>query len=145
KYILLVTDGNPDRCGEPDPQCGQDDAITAVQAAFAAGISTYVVGIGDITAATNDPGCWGRCGPLHLQDLANAGAGLPVLRNTDPNYLNNCFNGARRDANGKQLYLGSYVDDPLLAGTASFFVPNGRAALRDAIASILSGVRSCTF
>jgi hypothetical protein len=148
KYILLVTDGNPDRCGEPDPQCGQDDAIAAVQAAFAAGITTYVVGIGDVATATNDAnsGCWGRCGALHLQDLANAGVGLPVLRNTDPAYLNNCFNGTtRRDANGRQLYLASYVDDPLAAGSAQFFAPSGRSALRDALSSILSGVRSCTF
>lgn len=148
KYILLVTDGNPDRCGEPDPQCGQDDAIAAVQAAYAAGVTTFVVGIGEVLAATNDSnvtGCWGRCGQLHLQDLANAGVGQPVLRNTDPTYLNNCFNGARRDVNGKQLYLASYVDDAALAGNAPFFAPNGRAALRDAIAGILSGVRSCTF
>lgn len=148
KYILLVTDGNPDRCAEADPQCGQDDAIAAVQAAYAAGITTYVVGIGDIAAEASSGdvnGCWGRCGPLHLRDLANAGVGLPVLRNTDPNYLNNCFNGARRDANGVRQYLASYVDDPLLAGAAPFFAPSGRAALRDAIASILSGVRSCTF
>jgi hypothetical protein len=147
KYILLVTDGNPDRCGEADPQCGQDDAIAAVQAAFVAGITTYVVGIGDVAAAnTTDSGCWGRCGALHLQDLANAGVGLPVLRNTDQNYLNNCFNGTtRRDANGKQIYVASYVDDPAAAGTAPFFVPSGRAALRDTLSSILSGVRSCTF
>ncbi len=148
KYILLVTDGNPDRCDEADPQCGQDDAIAAVQAAHVAGITTYVVGIGDIASAGasgDASGCWGRCGPLHLQDLANAGVGLPVLRNTDQNYLNNCFNGARRDAMGVRQYLASYVDDPLLAGAAPFFAPSGRTALRDAIASILSGVRSCTF
>jgi hypothetical protein len=147
KYILLVTDGNPDRCGEPDPQCGQDDAIAAVQAAFSAGITTYVVGIGEVlTASGAADGCWGRCGPLHLRDLANAGTGLPVIRNTDPTYLNNCFNGTtRRDANGKQIYLASYVDDPTLAGAAPFFAPAGRTALRDTLSSILSGVRSCTF
>ena len=145
KYILLVTDGNPDRCSEPDPQCGQDDAIAAVQAAYAAGITTYVVGIGEVLASNDENGCWGRCGPLHLQDLANAGLGLPVVRNTDPNYLNNCFNGARRGANGQQLYVASYADDPGLAGSAPFFAPTGRAALRDTISSILSGVRSCSF
>jgi hypothetical protein len=82
---------------------------------------------------------------LHLRDLANAGVGLPVLRNTDQSYLDNCFNGARRDAAGVHRYLATYVDDAQLAGAAPFFVPSGRAALRDAIASILSGVRSCTF
>jgi hypothetical protein len=80
-----------------------------------------------------------------LQDLANAGIGLPVVRNTDPDYLNNCFNGARRDASGTRIYLASYVEDPLLAGSAPFFAPTGRAALRESISRILSGVRSCTF
>ncbi len=147
KYILLVTDGNPDRCAEADPQCGQDDAIAAVQAAFAAGITTYVVGIGDVATVAANPdaaGCWGRCGPLHLQDLANAGTGAPVLRNADQNFLNNCFDG-RRDLNGIQQYVATYTDDPTLAGSAPFFAPNGRAALREALSSILAGVRSCTF
>jgi hypothetical protein len=146
RYILLVTDGNPDRCGEADPQCGQDDSIAAVQAAFAVGITTYVVGIGDIAITDTNPtsGCWGRCGPDHLRDLANAGMGLPVLRNTDPTYLSNCFNN-RRDANGVQQYVANYVDDATLAGQAPFFAPAGRSALRDTLANILSGVRSCTF
>lgn len=147
KYILLVTDGNPDRCTEADPQCGQDDAIAAVQAAFAAGITTFVVGIGDVATAVANPdqaGCWGRCGPLHLQDLANAGTGAAVLRNADQNFLNNCFNN-RRDLNGLQQYVATYVDSAELAGAAPFFVPSGRADLRAVLGQILSGVRSCTF
>jgi len=147
KYLLLVTDGNPDRCDLADPQCGQDDAIAAVQAAYAAGITTFVVGIGEVAADANDPGvtgCWGRCGALHLQDLANAGSGLPVLRNTDPNFLNNCFDG-RRGLNNVQIFTASYVEDPTLAGAAPYFVPDGRTALRDALGGILRQVRSCTF
>jgi len=46
---------------------------------------------------------------------------------------------------GVQQYVAAYAADPALAGTAPFFAPTGRAALRDAIAGILSGVRSCTF
>jgi hypothetical protein len=146
RYLLLVTDGNPDRCNEADPQCGQDDAIAAVQAAFAAGVTTYAVGLGDAALAGNAAaaGCWGRCGALHLQDLANAGVGEPVIRNTDPEYLNNCFND-RRDANGVQQYVATYADDATLAGAAPFFAPSDAAALRDTLASILQGVRSCTF
>ena len=43
KYLLVITDGEPDTCQLFDPQCGQDAAIGAAQAAFAEGISTYVV------------------------------------------------------------------------------------------------------
>src|SRR5262249_33647018 len=46
KYILLVTDGNPNTCVHIDPQCGQDQAIKAAQDAYAAGIGLLVLGIG---------------------------------------------------------------------------------------------------
>jgi hypothetical protein len=79
KYILLVTDGNPNTCAALDPQCGQDLSIKAAQDAYAAGIGLFAMGIGDIVAQPNN-GCptSGRCGALHLQDLANAGIGAPV-------------------------------------------------------------------
>jgi hypothetical protein len=79
KFILLVTDGNPNTCEVINPQCGQDLAIKAAQDAFAAGIGLFVLGLGDIVADP-DSGCptAARCGLLHLQDLANAGVGAPV-------------------------------------------------------------------
>jgi hypothetical protein len=79
KYILLVTDGNPNTCQVLDPQCGQDLSIKAAQDAYAAGIGLFAMGIGDIVAQPNN-GCAAsaRCGALHLQDLANAGIGAPV-------------------------------------------------------------------
>lgn len=80
KYILLVTDGNPNTCEAIDPQCGQDYAIKAAQDAFAAGIGLFVLGIGDIVTDPNG-GCTGtgaRCGLDHLQDMANAGVGAAV-------------------------------------------------------------------
>jgi hypothetical protein len=79
KFILLVTDGNPNTCAMLDPQCGQDLAIKATQDAFAAGIGLFAMGIGDIVAQPNN-GCptSARCGQLHLQDLANAGVGAGV-------------------------------------------------------------------
>jgi hypothetical protein len=79
KYIVLVTDGNPNTCQTLDPQCGQDRSIKAVQDARAEGIRTLVIGMGDVL--TEDTGCLPtlmNCGTLHLQDLANAGLGLGV-------------------------------------------------------------------
>ncbi len=79
KYILLVTDGNPNTCETLDPQCGQDYAIKAAQDAFTAGIGLFVLGVGDIVKNPNS-GCPtdARCGALALQDMADAGVGAPV-------------------------------------------------------------------
>lgn len=63
KIIVLATDGEPDTCAQPNPQNGQDESIDAVEAAFTAGIETFVISVG------ND------VGTEHLQDLANAGIG----------------------------------------------------------------------
>jgi hypothetical protein len=72
KYVVLATDGAPDTCEIPDGQTKGDKAdakaksVAAAQDAFAKGIRTAVIAIGD------------GIGTDHLQDLANAGAGLPV-------------------------------------------------------------------
>jgi hypothetical protein len=64
KYILLATDGEPDTCAVPNPSEGQPEAVAAAQAAFAAGIETFVISVGaDVSQA-------------HLQDMANAGQGV---------------------------------------------------------------------
>lgn len=78
KVILLVTDGDPDYCGNPganDPtgnptspteaRKAQQMTIDAVKNAFAAGIKTYVMGIGQ------------DIGEAHQQEVANVGLGYP--------------------------------------------------------------------
>jgi hypothetical protein len=67
KFIVLCTDGEPDTCEDGDDQeGGREEAIAAAQAAFGMDIGTYVISVG------ND------VGEDHLQDLANAGVGLPI-------------------------------------------------------------------
>jgi hypothetical protein len=68
KVIVLATDGEPDTCEVPDPQtpAAQDESIAAAQNAYNQGLPTYVISVGPETSQQ------------HLQDLANAGAGLPV-------------------------------------------------------------------
>jgi len=66
RSILLVTDGNPDTCAQPNPDQGQPQAVAAAQRAFAAGIDLYVLGISNGIAGEN------------LQQLANAGKGRPI-------------------------------------------------------------------
>lgn len=70
KAIVLATDGEPDTCATPNPQEGQPESIQAAQDAFAAGISTYVISVGE------------EVGEDHLQDVANVGVGKEI---DDPN------------------------------------------------------------
>ena len=66
KSIILATDGDPDTCIDPDSnnqQASKDLSVAAVQAAFAAGITTHVISVGDEVTQT------------HLKALAVAGAG----------------------------------------------------------------------
>ena len=74
RSILLVTDGNPDTCQQPNPDEGQPQAVAAAQRAFAAGIDLYVLGISNGIAGEN------------LQQLANAGKGraLDLVWGVDP-------------------------------------------------------------
>lgn len=63
RVLLLVTDGDPDTCAQPDPQNGQQEALDAAARAHAAGIDFYVLGVSlDISGDK-------------LQQLANAGQG----------------------------------------------------------------------
>jgi hypothetical protein len=64
KMIVLATDGMPDTCAEPNPQNGQQESVDAAKAAFAEGIKTVVVSVGPEVSQD------------HLQDMANAGAGV---------------------------------------------------------------------
>jgi von Willebrand factor type A domain len=63
QVLLLVTDGDPDTCAEPDPQNGQQEALSGATRAHSAGIDFYVLGVSlDISGDK-------------LQQLANAGQG----------------------------------------------------------------------
>jgi len=60
--FLVATDGAPGACG---PGGGEAGVVAATREAFAEGVRTYVIGVGDETSAA------------HLQDVANAGIGVP--------------------------------------------------------------------
>jgi len=148
KYILLVTDGSPDTCWSKDPQCGQDASIKAVQAAYAQGITTYVLGIGDILDPSAD-GCQsGRCGKDYLQDIANAGTGQPVepIPATDTNYAySTCITNSPTKA------LTATYAAPGGGATAPYYTVKGSGTASDVtplvaeIKKALIQTRSCTF
>lgn len=86
KVIVLATDGEPDTCAQPNPQNGQQESVDAAAAAFAQGVRTYVISVG---AEVSDK---------HLQDVANAGAGVgpgdpdaPFYKANDPQALAQAF------------------------------------------------------
>jgi hypothetical protein len=139
KYMVLATDGEPDTCpgsclgddcpvpdsaGWPrDPQCGQDRSIAAVQAAFAQGIRTFVIGLGD------------DVGAAHLQALANAGAGLPVVLTADEvqRYTDDC----RIPPGGLHASYGGPGPN------ARYFAPADQRQLAQALRAVVGMVRSC--
>lgn len=99
KVIVLATDGEPDLCANGnDEQGGRERSVAAVEAAFTAGVTTFVISVGD------------EVGEDHLRQLANLGQGFPA-------------------------------DDP----TDRFYRADDAAALAQAFADIVTGVRSCTF
>ncbi|WP_437878355.1 vWA domain-containing protein [Sorangium sp. So ce513] len=119
KYILFVTDGEPDRCDDGPAVCARDDVVGAVQSAYRQGIGTFVFGLGEGSFAD------------HLQDLANAGSGQPVRR--PQNTQQSCFTGA-----------GTYAD---VGGTAMVYTPDptNATALENELNAAITGAKSCTF
>jgi hypothetical protein len=164
KYILFVTDGEPDFCDNGNALCPPDSVVALLQDLAAgvdaqglprAPIQTLVFGITSPTASIRLP---------VLQGFANAGAGLPVaplLPNPgqpyDPNALFDQCNGvlgwsqAFTAAHGRAAVRGesiaTYATDPALAGTAPVYRPdpNDQAALTEQFRAALAGVKSCTF
>jgi hypothetical protein len=64
RYLVLITDGEPDTCIEPDPQNGQEQALEAAGEAHERGIEMHVVGVSSDVGAS------------HLQQMANVAQGV---------------------------------------------------------------------
>jgi hypothetical protein len=151
KYVLFVTDGEPDFCDNGDAKCPVDAVVGAIQQLSAKGIHTIVFGLkSGLTNISGDT----------LQAVANAGAGLPVAApfagaavkdvcyacQAVPGWVSQwTAAGATQDCQtpGKET-LGSYSP---AGGNATVYNPDpaDQAALTDQIASVVSGIKSCTF
>ena len=126
RHMILVTDGEPDSCATPDPQCGQDESIAALQAAHGMGIGTSVIGISSDVSAR------------HLQDLANAGQGQAVLA-PDIQYTYNCVNP------GYATLSATYAAAGEAQGTAPIFQPGDSQSIASALQTLIRGVYDCSF
>ncbi len=148
RYLLFVTDGEPDFCDNGEAACPVDAVVAKVQQLAADGIHTIVFGLkSSLSNISGDT----------LQALANAGASQPVaLPFGGANAQQVCYDcqgvpgwkaqwATAPDCAtvGKQV-LGSYA---LSAGAAQVYHPDpaDQAALTAQIASVVSGIKSCTF
>ncbi|MFZ5892303.1 MAG: vWA domain-containing protein [Myxococcota bacterium] len=149
KYILFVTDGQPDYCDDANTLCAPDSVIAGLQNLKAKNVTTIVMGlqsaVPDLPAGI-------------LQSFANAGAGQPTLAplraNSDAFAFYDQCNGVagwRADlvASGKTaergVTLGTYVTTG--GGTAKLYAPSNadQAMIASQLGSALAGVKSCTF
>jgi von Willebrand factor type A domain-containing protein len=131
KVMLLVTDGDPDFCNDPDRICAMDAVIGAVQAAYSQGVSTAVFGLKRAELSEQ-----------HLRDVANAGSGQPVALPPGVNSEEDLRNRCRSNPPGS--LTGTYSPT---AGNAQFFQANGtdQVALGAALDAVIFGIRSCVF
>jgi hypothetical protein len=154
KYILFVTDGQPDYCDDGDPLCAPDSVVGRLQR-MAAGldddgvqnepIQTLVFGIDSPLSAIS---------PEVLAAFANAGAGQPVapLAASPNSVYDQCNNVAGWAADfattGKDAVRGATAGDYSPVGGAATVYrpdPNDQAELVEQIRAALAGVKSCAF
>lgn len=142
KYMVLITDGNPDTCEVVNPQCGQDLSVKALQDARAEGIVTMVLGFGELALpGEQSTGCnaaQARCGLEHLQDLANAGAGQPVMAPPPEYVYQACVAGEQGSAG---TLLATYSNE---GGNALYYTDTSHGDLVGALSAIMDGILADT-
>jgi len=147
KYILFVTDGEPDFCDDGESNCPIDDVVYRLQALKAKGIQTIIFGLQN-----------GNVPPATLQAFANAGAGQPVAAPFAANGMPIPLMQAYYDCQGIPGWkteataagrtgmdmLGTYSPT---GGMTKYYQPDpaDQTALATQLRSVLAGVKSCTF
>jgi hypothetical protein len=141
KYVLLVTDGEPDFCDDGDPVCPVDATVGALQALQAAGIETLIFGVDSVLSTVSD-------GTLYA--FANAGAGEPVAPPvvSAPGVQAQCqsssgWQAAYTASGATGTSIGSYSSN----GSAPVFRPDptDQQALRKLFQGTVAGIKSCVF
>ena len=151
KYILFVTDGEPDYCNDDYAVCPVDSVVYHLQQLYAAQqIQTLVLAITTTAAPVPMGG---------LQAWANAGRGLPAaifsfqgMNLTPLDIFNGCqgkpawtaeFTAAGRNQQTNPS-LGQYSPQ---GGNARVFAPTGldQTELAASISQALQGTKSCRF
>jgi hypothetical protein len=148
KYIIFLTDGQPDYCDDSNILCAPDSVVYQLQTAFTAGVKTIVFGVQ--TSLFDLP-------PGVLQAFANAGAGeatLPPIRTGQT--INDLYDqcnpvapwaadlAASGKTNVRGTTLGTYGTT---MGPSKPFMPSASnlTQLVTQLTAALSNVKSCTF
>lgn len=157
RYVLFITDGEPDYCDDGNNLCPPDSVVYRLQQ-LAAGkdsmggthdsIKTFVLGLKSSLSTVSD---------ASLQAWANAGQGQPVAlwgqAAMDPNAMYDQCNGvpgwkADFTATGKPAMRGETVGTySPTGGTAKVYRPDAgdKTALTNEIAALVNNVKTCTF
>jgi hypothetical protein len=148
KFILFVTDGEPDYCNNGDGLCPADSAVFRLQTLYEAGVQTLVFGL-------PASGMFGMNAPSILAAFANAGSGQPAVRpgGYDEFRLWDECNfkapwAADLELSGKPAERGSELGNySETGGTAVVYQPDptNQEQLIELLSTALSSVKSCTF
>ena len=152
KYVLFVTDGEQDYCDDGDFACPTDSTVFHLQTLAAKGFKTFIFGLPMTSTDAQQQARY----PLILQAFADAGMGMPVAPVVPPGgqgpvqIFYNCQgvpNWAAEAAAAKTPAMQPLATYAAASGGAKVFTPDAtnKDALRDEIARVLSGVKSCTF
>ena len=150
KYIIFLTDGQPDYCDDGNGLCAPDSVVYQLQNAYTAGIKTIVFGV-QTSLFDLAPGV--------LQAFANAGAGEPTLApvkagGTANDFYDQCSGGsspgwmADLTASGKPAMRGTTLGTySTTMGPTMPYQPSASnlSQLVSQLGAALSGVKSCTF
>jgi hypothetical protein len=148
KFIIFLTDGQPDYCDDSNSLCAPDSVVYHLQKAYAAGIKTIVFGV-QTSLFDLAPGA--------LQSFANAGAGEATLApvktgGTANDFYDQCSGVAgwaadltatgQTSMRGDTLGTYSTTMGPTMPYTPS---ASNESQLVSQLTAALSGVKSCSF
>jgi hypothetical protein len=154
KYILFVTDGEPDYCNDGDGVCPVDSVAFHLQRFHAEGIQTLILGLTTTAVPVPEGG---------LEAWANAGRGLPVaiFKHRDgrtiapiviwdecnfkqPWQADAMLDGGRPSRDAPNPALVAYTSP---GGNAPVYRPGSLNVddLKNQISAAIQGVKSCNF
>lgn len=168
RYILLVTDGDPDFCDDPPKECGADALVASLQLAAAQGIRTLVFGIDN--PDISDPALFDYYAQAGMGQLPSWEKGVEA--ETEGQYSGVLESACKSTGGGEWArYRTANGNDPLPApdcppdhmavppyscflpagnystegGTATAFLNTDIDGLAEQINSTVSGLKSCIF
>jgi hypothetical protein len=154
KYILFVTDGEPDYCSDGDGVCPVDSVAFHLQRIYAEGFQTLILGLTTTAVPVPEGG---------LEAWANAGRGQPVAifkhrdgrtitpvtiydecNSKTPWQEDAALDGGRTDRNAPNPALVAYTSP---GGNAPVYRPGSLSidVLAKEISTAIQGVKSCKF